>query len=98
MSMTPDAVIAAEDAAKVAALVKKLHEPAHTSFFGAQAEGEREEAPLTLAEMKAYVAIPDLAQAVVKDSNHQLRANATRERRILRSFASLRMTTCAPAP
>jgi HEAT repeat protein len=76
MSPTPDAVIAAQDAATVAALVKKLHEPAHTSFLGAAAEGEREAAPNTLAGMKAYVAIPDLAQAMVKDSNHQLRANA----------------------
>jgi HEAT repeat protein len=87
MSPTPDAVIAAEDAAKVASLVKKLHEPAHTSFFGAQAEGEREEAPNTLAEMKAYVAIPDLAQAVVKDTNHQLRANAAHALWILSDHA-----------
>ncbi len=72
-----DAEIKAEEAAKVAKLVKKLHEKPHTSFFGAQAEEERVSAPDELADMKAYVAIPDLAQAL-KDPNPHVRSHAAR--------------------
>jgi len=87
MSPTSDAEIAAENAAKVAALVKKLHEPPHGGFFGQTAEQERVHAPTALANMEAYSAIPDLAFAL-KDKNHEMRANAAEALSIMADHAS----------
>jgi HEAT repeat protein len=75
MGPTPASEIEAEKAAKVAALVKKLHEAPHTGMFGAGYEDDRVQAAWALGDMLAYSAIPDLALAL-KDPNHEVRANA----------------------
>jgi len=76
MSLPTDAEVAAQNAAKTAALVKTLHEAPHTGFFGEAAEQRRVDAAVELGRMKAYDAIPDLAQAL-KDENWAVRVYAS---------------------
>jgi HEAT repeat protein len=76
MSLATDAEIAAENAKKVAALVKTLHEAPHHGFFGETAEQRRVDAAVELGKMKAYGAIPDLALAL-KDENWAVRVYAS---------------------
>src|SRR6478672_9314342 len=76
MSLPTDAEVAAQNAAKTAALVKTLHEAPHTGFFGEAAEQKRVDAAVDLGKMKAYSAIPDLAQAL-KDENWAVRVYAS---------------------
>jgi len=76
MSLPTDAQVAAENAAKVAALVKTLHEAPHHGFFGEAAEQRRVDAAVELGKMKAYDAIPDLALAL-NDANWAVRVYAS---------------------
>ena len=71
----------------MAALVKKVHEAPHTGFFGQTAEDARWQAARDLGDMKAYGAIPDLAQAL-KDKNPNVRANAAYSLGLMADHAS----------
>ena len=67
---------AKEKADHIAEVVKHLHEPMHTGFFGGEAETRREDAAWDLGhDLEATSAIPDLVQAL-NDESSNVRANA----------------------